>query len=126
MRITSIQPELIREIPFLNAGRGPGGFYIDSLPVHHGFVDALPEGMSAIIATADLQGRETFESADGPDVPDFGFRGSPRIRHAFVSSEPTLVVRGHAHWNQPFAELSNGTQVLNVDARVVILTSEAS
>ena len=68
MRITSIQPELIREIPFLNAGRGPGGFYRDTLPVHHGFVDELPEGMSAIIATADLQGRETFESSGGKPI----------------------------------------------------------
>ncbi|MCS7466420.1 metallophosphoesterase [Stieleria sp. ICT_E10.1] len=271
MRITSIQPELIREISFLNAGRGPGGFYRDSLPVHRGFVDALPEGMSAIIATADLQGRETFESAggkqlrllgevlpailcdeilpnlgladgrigvllagdfytvpaldkrggsgdvtpvwrafadefgwivgvagnhdlfgdaatrprftdpihfldndtvtvdelpiaglsgipgnprrpwrrteddfvealkqllcdspaivvmhDGPDVPDFGFRGSPRMRESIESSEPTLIVRGHAHWKEPLATLSNGTQVLNVDARVVILTSKTS
>ncbi|TWU02917.1 metallophosphoesterase family protein [Stieleria varia] len=271
MRITSIQPELIREIPFLNAGRGPGGFYRDSLPVHRGFVDALPDGMSAIIATADLQGRETFESAggkplrllgevlpailadeiipnlgvgngrigvllagdfytvpaldkrggsgdvtsvwqafadefdwivgvagnhdllgdaatrprftdpvhfldndtvtvdelpiaglsgipgdprrpwrrteddfvealelllsespalvvmhDGPDVPEFGFRGSPRMREAIESSEPTLIVRGHAHWKEPLATLSNGTQSLNVDARVVILTSQTS
>tara|TARA_R110002049_G_scaffold285698_4_gene467064 strand:- start:225708 stop:226523 length:816 start_codon:yes stop_codon:yes gene_type:complete len=271
MRITSIQPELIQEIPFLNTGRGPGGFYRDSLPVHHGFVDALPVGMSAIIVTADLQGRETFESSggrpirllgevlpamltqeiipnlgvgdgrigvflagdfytvpaldkrggsgdvtsvwqafagefdwvvgvagnhdlfgdaatrprfskpvhfldndtvvveglpiaglsgipgnprrpwrrteedyvealelllcdspamvvthDGPDAPDAGHRGSPRIRQAFEQSEPTLVIRGHAHWKEPFAELSNGTQVLNVDARVVILTKEQS
>ena len=68
IRITSIQPDLIREIPFLNAGRGPGGFYRDTLPVHHGFVDELPEGMSAIIATADLQGRETFESSGGKPI----------------------------------------------------------
>ncbi|QDV40655.1 hypothetical protein Enr13x_04890 [Stieleria neptunia] len=271
MRITSIQPELIREISFLNAGRGPGGFYRDTLPVHRGFVDTLPDGMSAIIATADLQGRETFESAggkslrllgevlpailaneiipnlgvgngrigvllagdfytvpaldkrggsgdvtpvwrvfadefdwivgvagnhdlfgdaatrprftdpvhfldndtvtidelpiaglsgipgnprrpwrrteddfiealeqllcdapaivvmhEGPDLPELGFRGSPKIRHVLERSESTLVVRGHAHWNQPFAELSNGPQVLNVDARVVILTKDQS
>lgn len=271
MRITSIQPELIQEIPFLNAGRGPGSFYRDSLPVHHGFVDALPEGMSAIIVTADLQGRETFESSggrpirllgevlpavlvqeiipnlgigdgrigvllagdfytvpaldkrggsgdvrevwqafanefdwvagvagnhdlfgdtatrprfarpihfldddtviiedisiaglsgipgnprrpwrrtevdfvetlelllcdspamvimhDGPDVPGGGHRGSPRIRQALEQSEPTLVIRGHAHWKEPLAELSNGTQVLNVDARVVLLTKDPS
>ncbi len=271
MRITSIQSELIQEIAFLNAGRGPGGFYRDSLPVHHGFVDALPEGMSAIIVTADLQGRETFASSggkpirllgevlpailaeeiipnlgvgegrigvllagdfytvpaldqrggtgdvrsvwqafadefdwvigvagnhdlfgdtatrpsfakpihfldndavivegvaiaglsgipgrprrpwrrteddfveslqlllcdsptivvmhDGPDVPAPGHRGSPRIRQALEQHEPTLVVRGHAHWKEPLAKLSNGTQVLNVDARVVILTKDAS
>jgi len=271
MRITSIQPELIREIPFLNAGRGPGGFYRDMLPVHHGFVDELPEGVSAIIATADLQGRETFESSggkpirllgevlpallaeeiipnlgigdgrigvllagdfytvptldkrggsgdvtsvwhaffrtfdwvvgvagnhdlfgdaanrprfpkpmhfldddtvvmeglsiaglsgitgnprrpwrrteddfvdtlelllsdppaivimhDGPDVPDSGHRGSPRVRQVVEQAEPALIVRGHSHWKEPLATLSNGTQVLNVDARVVILTREIS
>lgn len=267
MRITSIQSELIQEIPFLNAGRGPGRFYRDVLPVHRGFVDELPEGMSALIVTADLQGRETFESAggapirllgevlpamlaqqvipslrtdgrrigvllagdfytvpaldkrggsgdvravwqafadefdwvlgvagnhdlfgdtatrprftdpiyfldndtviledltiaglsgipgnprrpwrrteqdfmetlelllcqlpaiivmhDGPDVPNAGHRGSPRIREALENYDPTLVIRGHAYWKEPLAELSNGTQVLNVDARVVILT----
>lgn len=61
---------------------------------------------------------------EGPDAPNFGFRGSPRIRHALERSKSTLVVRGHAHWSKPFAELSNGTQVLNVDARVVILSKE--
>ena len=61
MRITSIQPEVIQEIPFLNAGRGAGGFYRVSLPVQHGFVDALPGGMSALVVTADLQGRETVD-----------------------------------------------------------------
>jgi len=35
-----------------------------------------------------------------------------------------LVIRGHAHWKQPFVEFENGLQVLNVDARIVILTSD--
>jgi Icc-related predicted phosphoesterase len=66
---------------------------------------------------------------DGPDVPTRGFRGSPRIRaileeHGRGQSKKTLVVRGHSHWNEPLAELECGTQVLNVDARVVILTEK--
>ncbi|TWU40006.1 hypothetical protein Q31b_33220 [Novipirellula aureliae] len=267
MRITSIESKLLTEIRFLNSGHGPGDFYNDVVPVHHGYVDALPRGTSAIVVTADLQGRETFESAnghplrllgevipgilradvrpdlslpsgdigvllagdfytvpaldkrggsgdvrpvwdafaaefdwvvgvagnhdtfadgsnrpsftgpvhfldndhatiggvsiaglsgiqgnprrpwrrteddyvetlgmllceepaitllhDGPDVPGKGFRGSPRIREVFEQFENTLVVRGHSHWQEPLAELSCGTQVLNVDARVVILT----
>jgi hypothetical protein len=32
-----------------------------------------------------------------------------------------LVVRGHAHWPEPLVELASGVQVLNVDARVVVL-----
>ena len=62
----------------------------------------------------------------GPDVPDSGHRGSQRIRQVVEQAEPALIVRGHSHWKEPLATLSNGTQVLNVDARVVILTNETS
>ncbi len=268
MRILSINPDLITEIPFLNAGRRPGGFYVDQLPVHEALVDRLPDGMSAIIATADLQGREQLKRSstgpprllgevlpeqlaneilpelglptgqigvllagdfytvpaldrrggsgdvtsvwwafadqfdwvagvagnhdtfgddahadprfhsrkihyldndranidglkiaglggiigspkrarrrseenycraleslldsqtdilimhDGPDAPSHGFRGSTPVREVIEFLRPNLVVRGHAHWKEPFAELSGGVQVLNVGARVVIL-----
>ena len=60
---------------------------------------------------------------DGPDIPELGYRGSPRIRQAMTSLSLPLVVRGHAHWENAIAELQNGIQVLNVDARVVILRS---
>jgi hypothetical protein len=58
---------------------------------------------------------------DGPDSPSDGFRGSPLLREYLEFAGPKLVVRGHAHWKRPLAELQNGVQVLNVDARVVIL-----
>jgi len=267
MRILSINPEPITEIPFLNAGRGPGGFYEDRLPVMNAVVDRLPDGVIAIIATADLQGRERFQDSpngvprllgevlpnqlaseivpglglnegntgvflagdlytvpsldrrggsgdvravweafgdefswvigvagnhdtfgtdpiapprfsrhlhyldndrvnvdglkiaglggiignprrprrlsddqyaeclesllahrtdilithDGPDDPVGGHRGSPIIREVVERLRPSLVVRGHAHWRDPLVQLSNGVQVLNVDARVVVL-----
>lgn len=267
MRITSFENVPVLEIPFLNAGRGPGDFFVDRLPVHLGQVTGLPEELDALIATADLQGRETFQEAmggpirllgevlperlaadilpalnlspartgvilagdfftvpnldrrggsgdvssvwqafarqfkwvagvagnhdlfghspaparrisanshyldaelvtldglsiagiggivgnpekphrstekdlveqierlsvsaprlfvmhDGPDDPVRGQRGSPVIRQALERVEPTLLVRGHAHWNEPCAVLSNRTQVLNVDCRVAIL-----
>ena len=69
-RCVSINPEPITEIPFLNAGRGPGGFYEDRLPILDAVVHCLPDGMSGIIATADLQGRERFQ--DSPN-------GVPRL-----------------------------------------------
>ncbi len=267
MRITSINTEPITEVQFLNAGRRPGGYYVDRLPVHEAIVDRLPDGVSAIIATADLQGRERFGNSnmrpprllgevlpqmltgeilpelrlppgeigvllagdfytvpaldkrggsgdvtsvwwafeeqfdwtvgvagnhdtfgpegktaprfsaplhyldgdrvnlhglkiaglggiignpkrvqrrteegylqtlegllehrtdilithDGPDAPSTGCRGSSMVRQLIERLGPSLVVRGHAHWKLPFAELAGGVQVLNVDARVVVM-----
>jgi len=57
---------------------------------------------------------------DGPDAGETK-RGWPSIREALEQSRPTLVIRGHAHWECPLAVLSNGTQILNADSRVVIL-----
>lgn len=65
MRILSLENTPIAEVRFLNAGKGPGDYYCDTCPVLVGTVDALPMGISAIIATADLQGRETFGEAKG-------------------------------------------------------------
>ena len=267
MRILSIKPEPIIEFPFLNAGRGPGGFYEDRLPVQEATVDRLPDGVSAIVATADLQGRERFQDSpdglprllgeavpsllvsevlsalrlngeavgallagdfytvpaldrrggsgdvravweafgdefswvvgvagnhdtfgvapeasprftrhlhyldadrvnvagfriaglggiignprrprrrsddqyteclesllrqrtdilithDGPNDPIQRHRGSPLIREVVERLKPSLVVRGHARWKQPLAQLAGGVQVLNVDARIVVL-----
>ena len=54
---------------------------------------------------------------NGPEQP-----GNRKICEAMNRSWPDLVIRGHQHWDQPFAQLPCGTQVLNVDMRVVILT----
>lgn len=272
MRITTFHREPMQEIPFLNAGKGAGSFYVDRLPVHIGQLSELPDDLDAIIATADLQGRERFEDAqggplrllgevlperlaaeflpelgisaertgvllagdfytvanldrrggsgdvtnvwqafarqfkwvagvagnhdtfgqalaptkrlarnahyldgdaveldkivvagvggivgdshkpqrkddqgfashlerlespppdilvmhDGPDGPDRSQRGSMMLRMFLELMPPTLVVRGHAHWDEPLAELSNGSQVLNVDCRVAILLRTGS
>ena len=81
MRILTVNPQPIVEIPFLNAGRGPGGFYEDRLPVLDAIVDRLPDGVSAIIAAADLQGRERFQ--DSPN-------GVPRLLGEALSSTPSV------------------------------------
>jgi Icc protein len=270
MKIVNFQFEPILEIPYLNAGRGPGQFYESRLPIHLAQVDRLPDGVSAIVITGDLQGRERFEEAgngpirllgevlprrlihevfplldirdfervgallagdfytvptldkrggtgdvigvwhafsehclwvagvpgnhdmfgeppqrrprfpggmhfldgdvievgelriaglggivghtsrpnrrseddylatlqqllekrphlivmhDGPDGPLAEQRGMTRVREILLDSETGLVIRGHAHWDQPFAAFDSGLQVLNVDARVVVLTT---
>jgi 3',5'-cyclic-AMP phosphodiesterase len=271
MKILRVHELLLASIPFLNAGRTPGGYYRDELPVYLADVDQFPAGLSAIIATGDLQGRvwpdgnrgtglpllgerlpdilcetvlpqlelspsevgvllagdfytvpdlskrggsgdvrdvwtafgrrfawvagvagnhDTFgESAsrapifrsplhfldqstivqsglaiagisgivgnpnkpwrkseedfedfilsladappslllmhDGPDVPELGYRGSSRIRAALEHLTNTLVVRGHTDWRTPLGTLSHGLQVLNVEARVVILKASS-
>ena len=267
MRITSFNHKPLCEIPFLNAGRGPGSFYVDRMPVHLGQLSGLPDDLEAILATADLQGRERFQDGlggpprllgevlperlarellpdlnitpqrvgvilagdfytvpnldqrggtgdvtavwqafarqfkwvvgvagnhdlfggsvtpasrpagnadyldgetvvrdgltiggiggivgnprkphrkndeeftasleavlseapdilvmhDGPEDAERGQRGSPIIRQVLERLDATLLIRGHAHWKEPFALLANGTQVLNVDCRVAIL-----
>jgi Icc-related predicted phosphoesterase len=269
MKVIDFASSPLSEFRFLNAGKGPGAFYEDRLPIHHARVDQLPNGLDAIIVTADLQGRERFQNAhrrplrllgevvptyliqeilpqlgmndpsrvaallagdfytvpaldkrggtgdvssvwqkfgevfawvagvagnhdtfgekvaqrprfprhlhylDGDTVEMTGLRvagiggiignpsrhqrrseesflctlelllqehadvilmhegpegtlagqpGSSRIRALLEKSQPALVIRGHAHWDNPLIQFDNGLQVLNVDARVVILT----
>ncbi len=270
MKILSIAEQPSRCLPFLNAGKGPGGFYREILPVQTGLVDQLPEGLDAVIATADLQGREAFDTAggrplrllgevlprilaneilpelkldpqrsgvilagdlytvpaldrrggsgdvtsvwqafgrefqwvtgvagnhdtfgetcrpaarmggnihyldddevslsglriagiggivgnprrpqrktdqqfraclerrihdfldilvlhDGPGVPKQGLKGSALIEMTVDVIPPRLIIRGHAHWQSPLARLPKGTDVLNVDGRVVILSTK--
>lgn len=269
MRIIDFPFMPVTEFLFLNAGRGSGSFYQDRLPIHHARVDRLPEGLDAVVVTADLQGRERFQEAngnplrllgevvpqrlinevfpglgiadpfrvaallagdfytvpaldkrggtgdvssvwkafgenfawvagvagnhdtfgedrhasprhpghlhyldgqaielsgirlggisgiignssrhqrrseddylftlellleehcdvllmhDGPQGIEPSQRGSSRIRTLLEESQNALVIRGHSHWDDPFVQFNNGLQVLNVDARVVILT----
>lgn len=51
-----------------------------------------------------------------------GQRGSALVTQRLTRAATPLVVCGHVHWEQPLAQLPGGVQVLNVDARVVVLT----
>jgi Icc-related predicted phosphoesterase len=62
---------------------------------------------------------------DGPEG-DAKQRGSRMVRELLEEHSPVLVIRGHAHWQDPPAILGNGTQVLNVEARVVVLRNAKS
>jgi len=79
----------------------------------HQFADAL--GYLA------MGGPDLLVTHDGPDVDGTNLRGWTSVRKALELGRPTLVVRGHAHWDSPLALLANGTQILNVDSRVVVL-----
>jgi 3',5'-cyclic-AMP phosphodiesterase len=58
---------------------------------------------------------------DGPNVAGTDLPGWPSVRRVLEAAAPVLVIRGHDHWPDPVAELANGTQVLNVEGRVVVL-----
>ena len=72
MKIIEFHDVPISEFRYLNAGRGPGQFYEAPLPVHLARVDRLPDGIAAIVATADLQGRERFQESSGGSLRLFG------------------------------------------------------
>lgn len=58
---------------------------------------------------------------EGPDEPVWGQRGNSTIRSLVEPKNGLLVICGHSHWEHPLVTLPGGAQVLNVDARAVLL-----
>lgn len=117
--------------------RTPGLFYLDGQARH---ADGLKlAGLGGIIGRPGKPFRKTQEQflfsletllAGRPDVlvlheapalPALGLAGVEIVGACLEAYPPTLVVCGHKHWPQPLAALGHGGQVLNVDARVVLL-----
>lgn len=61
---------------------------------------------------------------EGPDYVNENLCGNSEVRQVLESSPATLVCFGHRHWATPFHTLSNGTQLLNLEERAVILIQE--
>jgi len=62
---------------------------------------------------------------EGPDCPDHPGAGRRFIRDALDETQTrALVICGHRRWDNPLGVLDGGTQVLNADSRVVLLTRE--
>ncbi len=59
-----------------------------------------------------------------PDYPKDKFEGNEKIRKVIVKSPKNLVICGHKFWNEPLRVLKNGSQILNANARVIILTKQ--
>lgn len=83
----------------------------------------LEQDFSAEVARLASLGSDILVMHDGPDVEATDLYGWASVRIALERSRPTFVIRGHAHWDNPLATLVNGTQVLNIDARVVVIRS---
>lgn len=61
---------------------------------------------------------------EGPDGSEEQI-GNAAISELLAAAEVPLTVCGHRHWDDPLAALGDG-QILNVDARVVVLVSAAA
>lgn len=59
---------------------------------------------------------------DGPNVTRTKLPGWPSVREVLEAAEPCVVFRGHDAWPTALATLCNGTQVVNVEGRVLVLT----
>ena len=59
----------------------------------------------------------------GPDFSKKALMGDSKIREIIEQSPVNLIVCGHCHWHISLVTFDNGTQILNVDSRVVILTN---
>jgi Icc-related predicted phosphoesterase len=57
----------------------------------------------------------------GPDIPGEGLAGHRAIRRAIRRTSKPLVVCGHSHWKTPLASIGRGPQVLNLEARGLLL-----
>lgn len=58
---------------------------------------------------------------ESPGLPERGLVGNGRVADILRSRRVPLVVCGHSHWTEPLVDLPSGTQVLNADARCVVL-----
>jgi Icc-related predicted phosphoesterase len=58
----------------------------------------------------------------GPEGVNSGQLGHAGIRTVLEAGESTLVFCGHVHWEQPYAELPNGTQICNADGKAFIFS----
>lgn len=82
--------------------------------------DTYVRGVAALLRQAP----HVFLTHLSPRLDALGLQGDACLTAALVKGPPTLVLCGHSHW--PTVEpqvLANGTQVLNADSKVFILTS---
>ena len=63
---------------------------------------------------------------EGPQVDEMNCKGSPVIRSVIDQGPATLIVSGHKNWDFPgFWKSVNGSQVINVEGRAVLMVRES-
>lgn len=63
---------------------------------------------------------------EGPNHQQPALVGNPLIREVLASSPKNTVCCGHNHWPVTLVETPNGTQVLNLDAKCLILVNQTN
>jgi Icc protein len=79
----------------------------------------LDDYMAAIDLVLE-QGPEVLVLHNGPPG-DRSQRGVAEIRERLLNAPPLLVICGHTDWDFPLHDLANGSQILNVHARAVLI-----
>jgi Icc protein len=116
--------------------REPGIHVLDGERVHLDGLDVA--GVSGVVGKPGKTNRRApadFEAAvrtclharphllvlhEGPHGSLDTQRGNAAL-HELLARQAVLVVCGHVHWQQPLAVLEGGGQVVNADARVIVL-----
>ena len=61
---------------------------------------------------------------EGPNNLDPKLQGNDKIRTTIEQSKKNVIFCGHNHWDCILVEKENGTQILNVDSKCIILKIE--
>lgn len=115
MKILEMAESPLVELRYLNAGRGAGQFTEDPLPVHVARVDRLPRGVSAVVAAADLQGRERFRDSPGGPLRLLGEALPERLLHEVLplagvgKGEPVGAILAGDLYTVPALDARGGT-----------------
>ncbi len=67
------------------------------------------------------QSPEVLVLHQGP-FGQYAQRGSALVQAALLRKPPLLTICGHVHWENPLAQLTASSQILNVDSRVVLFS----
>lgn len=68
-------------------------------------------------------GPEILVTHESPLVEGLGEKGSFELAEMVKGKTDLLHICGHCHWSMPLAQMPGGPQILNVDKRVVVLTT---
>ena len=75
----------------------------------------------AVVERLVREAPEVLLMHDGPNVAGTDLGGWPSVRRVLEAAAECIVFRGHDAWQTVLATLPNGTQVVNVEGRVLVL-----